>query len=82
MNRYLKLHERTETRTPGNRFPSSFDLECWVLTFQQATSTVEVDMERAEKLQVTRADFKGSLNNDIKPVRSGHVGTRVQGRSP
>lgn len=25
-------------------------------------------MERAEKLQVTRADFMGSLNNDIKPV--------------
>lgn len=34
----------------------------------QATSTVEVDMERAEKLQVTRDDFMGSLNNDIKPV--------------
>lgn len=36
--------------------------------FFQATSTVEVDMERAEKLQVTRDDFMGSLNNDIKPV--------------
>uniref|UniRef100_A0A672IAB5 Vesicle-fusing ATPase n=1 Tax=Salarias fasciatus TaxID=181472 RepID=A0A672IAB5_SALFA len=35
----------------------------------KATSTVEVDMERAEKLQVTRADFFGSLNNDIKPGR-------------
>uniref|UniRef100_A0A7N8YA14 Vesicle-fusing ATPase n=1 Tax=Mastacembelus armatus TaxID=205130 RepID=A0A7N8YA14_9TELE len=34
----------------------------------KATSTVEVDMERAEKLQVTRADFVGSLNNDIKPA--------------
>uniref|UniRef100_A0A8D3BX35 Vesicle-fusing ATPase n=1 Tax=Scophthalmus maximus TaxID=52904 RepID=A0A8D3BX35_SCOMX len=34
----------------------------------KATSTVEVDMERAEKLQVTRDDFKGSLNNDIKPA--------------
>ncbi|XP_014902500.1 vesicle-fusing ATPase isoform X2 [Poecilia latipinna] len=34
----------------------------------KATSTVEVDMERAEKLQVTRADFIGSLNNDIKPA--------------
>uniref|UniRef100_A0A665V2V1 Vesicle-fusing ATPase n=1 Tax=Echeneis naucrates TaxID=173247 RepID=A0A665V2V1_ECHNA len=34
----------------------------------KATSTVEVDMERAEKLQVTRADFMGSLNNDIKPA--------------
>lgn len=34
----------------------------------QATSTVEVDMERAEKLQVTRTDFIGALNNDIKPV--------------
>lgn len=27
-------------------------------------------MERAEKLQVTRDDFMGSLNNDIKPVRT------------
>uniref|UniRef100_A0A3P9ME11 Vesicle-fusing ATPase n=1 Tax=Oryzias latipes TaxID=8090 RepID=A0A3P9ME11_ORYLA len=35
----------------------------------KATSTVEVDMERAEKLQVTRDDFMGSLNNDIKPGR-------------
>ncbi|PWA30355.1 hypothetical protein CCH79_00015689 [Gambusia affinis] len=34
----------------------------------KATTTVEVDMERAEKLQVTRADFMGSLNNDIKPA--------------
>nr|XP_057904865.1 vesicle-fusing ATPase isoform X1 [Doryrhamphus excisus] len=34
----------------------------------KATSTVEVDMERAEKLQVTRDDFMGSLNNDIKPA--------------
>ncbi|XP_037544745.1 vesicle-fusing ATPase isoform X2 [Nematolebias whitei] len=34
----------------------------------KATSTVEVDMERAEKLQVTRDDFFGSLNNDIKPA--------------
>uniref|UniRef100_A0A667XFB5 Vesicle-fusing ATPase n=1 Tax=Myripristis murdjan TaxID=586833 RepID=A0A667XFB5_9TELE len=34
----------------------------------KATSTVEVDMERAEKLQVSRDDFMGSLNNDIKPA--------------
>ncbi|KAK5885596.1 hypothetical protein CesoFtcFv8_019292 [Champsocephalus esox] len=34
----------------------------------KATSTVEVDMEKAEKLQVTRNDFLGSLNNDIKPA--------------
>lgn len=34
----------------------------------KATATVEVDMERAEKLQVTRQDFMGSLNNDIKPA--------------
>ncbi|CAL8283528.1 unnamed protein product [Boreogadus saida] len=34
----------------------------------KATSTVEVDMERAEKLQVSRSDFMGSLNNDIKPA--------------
>lgn len=40
----------------------------WFIALFQATSTVEVDMERAEKLQVTRADFMGSLNNDIKPV--------------
>ncbi|KAK1877880.1 Vesicle-fusing ATPase [Dissostichus eleginoides] len=29
---------------------------------------MEVDMEKAEKLQVTRNDFLGSLNNDIKPA--------------
>ncbi|XP_031420137.1 vesicle-fusing ATPase-like isoform X3 [Clupea harengus] len=34
----------------------------------KATATVEVDMERAEKLQVHQADFLGSLNNDIKPA--------------
>uniref|UniRef100_A0AAR2LEM7 Vesicle-fusing ATPase n=1 Tax=Pygocentrus nattereri TaxID=42514 RepID=A0AAR2LEM7_PYGNA len=34
----------------------------------KATATVEVDLEKAEKLQVTRADFMGSLNNDIKPA--------------
>ncbi|XP_056609984.1 vesicle-fusing ATPase [Triplophysa dalaica] len=34
----------------------------------KATSTVEVDMERAEKLQVTRTDFMASLENDIKPA--------------
>lgn len=34
----------------------------------QATATVEVDLEKAEKLQVCRTDFMGSLNNDIKPV--------------
>uniref|UniRef100_A0A8C9V9U1 Vesicle-fusing ATPase n=1 Tax=Scleropages formosus TaxID=113540 RepID=A0A8C9V9U1_SCLFO len=35
----------------------------------KASTTVEVDMEKAEKLQVHRADFLGSLNNDIKPGR-------------
>lgn len=50
------------------------------LTLQQATSTVEVDMERAEKLQVTRADFMGSLNNDIKPVRTRRMSTRTRRR--
>jgi len=44
-----------------------------VCVLLQATSTVEVDMEKAEKLQVTRSDFMGSLNNDIKPVRTGLV---------
>uniref|UniRef100_A0A8C4NPR8 Vesicle-fusing ATPase n=1 Tax=Dicentrarchus labrax TaxID=13489 RepID=A0A8C4NPR8_DICLA len=34
----------------------------------KVTCKVEVDMERAEKLQVTRSDFMGSLNNDIKPA--------------
>ncbi|KPP72539.1 vesicle-fusing ATPase-like [Scleropages formosus] len=34
----------------------------------KASTTVEVDMEKAEKLQVHRADFLGSLNNDIKPA--------------
>lgn len=45
-------------------------MELYVDILFQATSTVEVDMERAEKLQVTRDDFMGSLNNDIKPVRT------------
>lgn len=34
----------------------------------QASNKVEVNMETAEKLQVSRLDFMGSLNNDIKPV--------------
>ncbi|KAI4892911.1 hypothetical protein NFI96_024479, partial [Prochilodus magdalenae] len=34
----------------------------------KATATVEVDLEKAEKLKVTRGDFMGSLNNDIKPA--------------
>ncbi|KAK3552376.1 hypothetical protein QTP86_011271 [Hemibagrus guttatus] len=34
----------------------------------KATATVEVDLEKAEKLQVCRDDFMGSLNNDIKPA--------------
>lgn len=34
----------------------------------KATATVEVDMEKAEKLQVHRNDFLTSLNNDIKPA--------------
>lgn len=34
----------------------------------KASSTVEVDTETAEKLQVCRMDFMGSLNNDIKPA--------------
>lgn len=34
----------------------------------KASSTVEVDTETAEKLQVSRNDFITSLNNDIKPA--------------
>lgn len=34
----------------------------------KASSTVEVNIETAEKLQVSRLDFLASLNNDIKPV--------------
>ena len=34
----------------------------------QASNTVEVNIETAEKLQVCRLDFMASLNNDIKPV--------------
>ncbi|CAL8283121.1 unnamed protein product [Merluccius merluccius] len=34
----------------------------------KASTTVEVDMEKAEKLQVHRNDFLASLNNDIKPA--------------
>ncbi|CAH2302801.1 vesicle-fusing ATPase isoform X1 [Pelobates cultripes] len=34
----------------------------------KATNKVEVDMEKAECLQVTRSDFLTSLENDIKPA--------------
>ncbi|XP_075032988.1 vesicle-fusing ATPase [Mixophyes fleayi] len=34
----------------------------------KATSKVEVDMEKAECLQVTRGDFLTSLENDVKPA--------------
>ncbi|KAK0153035.1 Vesicle-fusing ATPase [Merluccius polli] len=34
----------------------------------KASTTVEVDMEKAEMLQVHRNDFLASLNNDIKPA--------------
>ncbi|KAM4622412.1 vesicle-fusing ATPase [Discoglossus pictus] len=34
----------------------------------KATTKVEVDMEKAEQLQVTRDDFFTSLDNDIKPA--------------
>lgn len=34
----------------------------------KATTKVEVDMEKAERLQVTRVDFLTSLENDIKPA--------------
>lgn len=34
----------------------------------KASSTVEVNIETAERLQVSRLDFLASLNNDIKPA--------------
>ncbi|XP_069016223.1 vesicle-fusing ATPase-like isoform X1 [Embiotoca jacksoni] len=34
----------------------------------KASNTVEVNIETAEKLQVSRLDFMASLNNDIKPA--------------
>ncbi|XP_061666701.1 vesicle-fusing ATPase-like isoform X1 [Syngnathoides biaculeatus] len=34
----------------------------------KASNTVEVDIDTAEKLQVSRLDFMASLNNDIKPA--------------
>ncbi|XP_054898689.1 vesicle-fusing ATPase-like [Poeciliopsis prolifica] len=34
----------------------------------KASSTVEVDIQTVEKLQVSRLDFMASLNNDIKPA--------------
>uniref|UniRef100_A0AAA9RYF6 Vesicle-fusing ATPase n=1 Tax=Bos taurus TaxID=9913 RepID=A0AAA9RYF6_BOVIN len=34
----------------------------------KASTKVEVDMEKAESLQVTRGDFLASLENDIKPI--------------
>lgn len=39
-----------------------------LFNFFQASTKVEVDMEKAESLQVTRGDFLASLENDIKPV--------------
>ncbi|XP_012510684.1 PREDICTED: vesicle-fusing ATPase [Propithecus coquereli] len=40
-----------------------------MFTFLKKASTkVEVDMEKAESLQVTRGDFLASLENDIKPA--------------
>lgn len=39
------------------------------IVFLQASSTVEVDIQTAEKLLVSRLDFMAALNNDIKPVR-------------
>ncbi|KAF2976690.1 hypothetical protein EK904_006597, partial [Melospiza melodia maxima] len=33
-----------------------------------ASNKVEVDMEKAESLRVTRGDFFASLENDIKPA--------------
>ncbi|KAL2078118.1 hypothetical protein ACEWY4_025803 [Coilia grayii] len=38
----------------------------------KASNTVEVDMEKAEKLQVNRDDFLASLENDIKPAFGTH----------
>ncbi|XP_068439386.1 vesicle-fusing ATPase-like [Clinocottus analis] len=34
----------------------------------KASNTVEVNIETAEKLQVSRLDFMSSLNNDVKPA--------------
>ncbi|XP_038619424.1 vesicle-fusing ATPase isoform X2 [Tachyglossus aculeatus] len=34
----------------------------------KASTKVEVDMEKAESLQVTRGDFLASLENDVKPA--------------
>ncbi|XP_043109251.1 N-ethylmaleimide-sensitive factor b [Puntigrus tetrazona] len=34
----------------------------------KATTQVEVDIEKAQMLQVSRSDFLASLNNDIKPA--------------
>ncbi len=36
--------------------------------FLQAETTVEVDPEAMEKLQVSQADFLHALANDVKPV--------------
>ncbi|XP_033911523.1 vesicle-fusing ATPase isoform X1 [Acipenser ruthenus] len=38
----------------------------------KASTKVEVDMEKAEKLQVKRSDFFASLDNDIKPAFGTH----------
>lgn len=45
-----------------------FNGPAYVFVLFQASNTVEVDVQTAEKLQVSRLDFMASLNNDIKPV--------------
>lgn len=47
----------------------------------QASNKVEVDMEKAESLRVTRGDFFASLENDIKPVSRQHATWAIESRS-
>lgn len=56
-NKYININ---------NIYIYSFNFFC-VFVFQ-ASNTVEVNIETAEKLLVSRLDFMASLNNDIKPV--------------
>lgn len=51
---------------------SNFYILCLLFTYRigvfQASNTVEVNIETAERLQISRVDFMASLNNDVKPV--------------
>lgn len=73
MNRHIKV--RLAFNTPEDQqcqgqSMTDRGLCACVCVCVQASNTVEVNFETAERLQVSRLDFMNSLNNDIKPVSS------------